>query len=232
MPARVVVVTGTSRGLGRDLAQHYAGSAQVVGLQRSDATLEHPSYLPLACDVSSEADVDRCAREVMTRFGRVDLVINNAAVLKSTPLLLMSVADLRRMIDVNLTGAMLVTRAFLRPMVRVRAGRIVNVLSMSHRVKAVGDSVYAATKAGLEVFAQVVNREVAGAGVTINNLAVSAYESGMLAQVVKDDPERVLRHIPNGRLAPLAEIVRALEFLADPAGKDVGAQTIYLGGVS
>ena len=125
----------------------------------------------------------RESSRIFKRHPSIDVLINNAAVLKSTPLLLMKEDDILSMINTNLIGPILLTKKALRLMVRKRKGHVVNIISMSHRLCKPGDSVYASTKAALEIFGKIVNVEVHSTGINVNNLAISASPTGMLKQI-------------------------------------------------
>jgi NAD(P)-dependent dehydrogenase (short-subunit alcohol dehydrogenase family) len=141
------------------------------------------------------------------------------------------VQDISRMVDVNLKAPMLVSKAVFRKMAGARSGQIINILSMAPRLCVVGDSVYAATKAGLEAFSRVLNREGHPFGVHVNNIGLSAFPSGMLDQIIGQHPEKVLKLMPHGQYAPLHEVIAAIEFFTHNSA-DIGGQTLYFGGVS
>gem|GEM_PF-41374 len=140
-------------------------------------------------------------------------------------------ADIVAMVQTNLLGPILLTKRVLRTMMRRRRGRVVNVVSMSHELCKPGDSVYAATKAALEIFGKIVNVEAHGFGVTVNSLAISASPSGMLAQVTKDNPDKIRQLIPHGAFADLTGITTVIDFFCSDDSDDVGGQTVFLGGV-
>jgi NAD(P)-dependent dehydrogenase (short-subunit alcohol dehydrogenase family) len=152
-------------------------------------------------------------------------------VLTTLPLGVMAAADIARMIDINLKAPILVSKAVFRKMAGRRRGQIVNILSMAPRLCVVGDSVYAATKAGLESFSRVLNREGHPFGVHVNNIGLSAYPSGMLDKVIGTKADKVLDLIPHRAFAPLDEVIAAIEFF-EAHGQDIGGQTLYFGGVA
>jgi 3-oxoacyl-[acyl-carrier protein] reductase len=187
--------------------------------------------LHYACDLADAQQTSAVMQRLLSDHPRIDLLVNNAAVLTTLPLAVMSTADIVRMIDVNLKAPILVSKAVFRKMVGARSGQIVNILSMAPRLCVVGDSVYSATKAGLESFSQVLNKEGHGFGVHVNNIGLSAFPSGMLDKVIGANPDKLLQLIPHRGFAPLAEVIAAIEFF-QANHLDIGGQTLYFGGVS
>ena len=206
-----IVITGATRGLGHALGEHYTPDNTVSWLSRAQLDLSNPQAV-------SDYQAPDC-----------DVLINNAAVLTSTPLGMMRDMDMREMVAVNLVAPMLLTRRVMFGMMRRKWGRIINITSMATKLCIPGDSVYAATKAGLETFTSVVNKEVHRYGITVNCIAVSAMETDMLKAATKGHIESVLPLIPHGAFATVESVIGAIDYLCE--ADDVGGQTIYLGGV-
>ena len=217
MRDREIWITGASRGLGYALAEHYrTGNNLVVDMSRASVDLSKPDEV--ASLTVPDPDTTGC-----------DILINNAAVLTSIPLGMMRDTDLLDMVNVNLVAPMLLTRRVIFGMMRRKWGRIINITSMATKLCVPGDSVYAATKAGLETFTRVVNKEVHRYGITVNCIAVSAMETDMLKAATKGHTESVLPLIPHGAFATVESVIGAIDYLCE--ADDVGGQTIYLGGV-
>ncbi|MBL4613270.1 MAG: SDR family oxidoreductase [Magnetovibrio sp.] len=231
MQNKTILVTGASRGLGRQMVEHYAQHNDVIGLSRSGTGADHARVTNLSCDVTNIDDLDVCIETIFKEFPSIDVLINNAAVLKSTPLVLMKDEDILSMIQTNLVAPILLTKRMVRAMMRQRRGHIVNIVSMSHKLCKPGDSVYAATKAGLEIFGKVVNVEAHSSGISVNNLAISASPTGMLEQITQDDPDKIKSLIPHNQFAKINDIVSAIDFFCSPDSGDIGGQTVFLGGI-
>ncbi len=228
MKHKNIVITGTSRGLGRELAEFLSKDNRVIGLSRSKSDLAIEQKI---CDVSNHEQVNAVVADIVRTHGPVDVLINNAAVLKTAPLALMSAEDILAMVQTNLLGVIWTSRAIMRPMMKARFGRIINIISMSHKLSVVGDSVYAATKAGVEAFAKILNKEGHSFGITVNNIGLSAMQSGMLDQITKDKPDQVKRLIPHGQYAELETMIQAITYFCGEGSQDIGGQSIYLGGI-
>lgn len=213
------------------MAEHLSTDNDVIDLSRSGDGGSGARITNMSCDISDARSVSQAIGEVLSRHKKIDVLINNAGVLQSVPLLLMSETDMMSMVMTNLVGPMIMTKRVLRAMVHQRAGRVVNIISMSHKLCKPGDSVYGATKAGLEVFAKTVNAEVHGAGITVNNLAISASPTGMLEQIAKDNPSKIKSLIPHGDFADFESIMETIDFFCSPNSADIGGQTVFLGGI-
>jgi len=211
MRDKTILITGVTRGLGKLLREHYETQNTVQWLGRPEFDL---------------ADFDQFAN---LRLDDCDVLINNAAVLTSTPLGMMRDPDLLDMVNVNLVAPMLLTKRVIFGMMRRKWGRVINITSMATKLCVPGDSVYAATKAGLETFTSVVNKEVHRYGITVNCIAVSAMETDMLKAATRGHTESVLPLIPHGAFATVESVIGAIDYLC--GADDVGGQTIYLGGV-
>ncbi|MDO8605355.1 MAG: SDR family oxidoreductase [Phaeospirillum sp.] len=231
MKGRTILVTGGSRGLGRQIVERLAAENTVIAISRSGEGVTADSVVNLPCDLTDPAGLAACVDEACRRWPEINVLINNAAVLASRPIVMMSDADIMHQVETNLLAPMLLTKRVLRTMMRRRWGRIVNIVSMSAKLCKPGDSVYAATKAGLEVFGKIVNVEAHSYGVTVNNLAISASPSGMLEQIVHDNSDKIRTLIPHGRLADLDGIMAGIEFFCAEGSADIGGQTVFLGGV-
>lgn len=231
MRDKTILVTGASRGIGRQIVEHYGATNDVIGISRSGDGVDAPRVTNVACDL---ADIDALGDhldDIFRRWPSIDVVINNAAVLKSTPLALMRDSDILSMVHTNLVAPIFLTKRAVRAMMRQRHGHIINIVSMSHKLCKPGDSVYASTKAALEVFGKIVNAEAHAAGISVNNLAISASPTGMLEQIAKENPNKIKDLIPHGQFAEISSIVATIDYFCYPESTDVGGQTIFLGGI-
>lgn len=236
MRHKTILITGATRGLGLALAQHWAAENTVIAVARKSSeafdalAAASPSVYFHACDLADEAATVSTFQQICRSMPQIDVLINNAAILTSLPLGIMKASDIAGMIDVNLKAPILASKTVFRKMVGAKRGQIVNILSMAPKLCVVGDSVYAATKSGLEAFSRVLNKEGHPFGVHVNNIGLSAFPSGMLDQIVGENTDKVLDLIPHKQFAPLTEIINAIEFF-EANGRDIGGQTLYFGGV-
>jgi 3-oxoacyl-[acyl-carrier protein] reductase len=230
---KVVLVTGARRGVGRLVADHFLGlGAQVVGFSRHEDDAPRERYLPLAVDVGNPESVAKGFETVRKTFGRVDIVVNNAAVLTSQYSMIMPAGAAQAMLDTNILGTFLVSREAAKLMRKHKWGRIINVGSMAVSLEPMGDSVYAATKAAVATLANVMAKEFAPMNVTCNTLGVTAYETDMLGQLPRDKVNEVVKGLPLPRFATADDILNVIDFFASERSGYVTAQTVFLGGVN
>jgi 3-oxoacyl-[acyl-carrier protein] reductase len=230
---KLALVTGARRGLGRLMAEHILrGGGRVAGFARGEATIDHPDYSHFRVDVADPGSVQRGFGELREVTDAVHIVVNNAAVLTSQYAMIMPPAAAAAMVNTNLLGAFLVSREAAKLMRRTTWGRIINISSMAVALEPIGDSVYAASKAGLTAMGNVLAKELAPLNVTVNTLGVTAFATDMLAQLPQDKVAQVVAGLPLPRFAEPDDVFNVLDFLASERSSYITAQTIYLGGVN
>jgi 3-oxoacyl-[acyl-carrier protein] reductase len=250
LSGRVAIVTGASRGIGQAtaLALSRAGAHVVCVSTTEDGSRKTVELLaagagdagrpgstagsgePAGCDIASAAAVEALAERVLKQHGKVDILVNNAGITKDTLLFRMAEADFDRVLQVNLKGAFLMTRAFARPMLKARSGRIINVGSVVGLTGNAGQANYAASKAGLIGFSKSVARELASRGVTVNVVAPGFVETDMTSGLPPEVREAALREIPLGRFGAGADIAGAILFLSSPLASYVTGQVLVVDG--
>jgi 3-oxoacyl-[acyl-carrier protein] reductase len=180
--------------------------------------------------VSSVADCERLVEEAVKQFGKIDVLVNNAGITRDTLLMRMDEAAWDEVLDLNLMGAYLCTRAVVRGMIRQRSGRIVNITSVSGLLGNAGQSNYAASKAGMIGFTRSVAREVASRGITVNAVAPGFIETDIWADVSEDARKSILAMAPLGYIGKPEDVAEAVAFLASDAGRYITGQTLNVDG--
>lgn len=229
---RVVVVTGASRGLGRLVVDHFlANDAVVVGVSRSATDLTHPSYEHHEADVADDRAVRELFVAVARSHGRVDIAVNNAAVLTSIHAMLMPASRAAEMVGTNFLGNLFVAREAAKVMRKRSFGRIIGIGSMASTLEPIGDSVYASMKAASMTLTGVLAKEFGGYGITVNTVAVSALETDMLGQLPRGKVDAVIASLPLPRMATPEDVFNVIDFFASDRSAYITAQTVFLGGV-
>ncbi|MEM9485985.1 MAG: 3-oxoacyl-[acyl-carrier-protein] reductase [Cyanobacteria bacterium P01_F01_bin.116] len=240
MQDQVAIITGSSRGIGKAAALALAaeGASVVVNYARSSAAADEVvaeitgsggSAIALQADVSQEDKVDGLIKATKDKFGRIDVLVNNAGITRDTLLLRMKPADWQAVIDLNLTGVFLCTRAVAKIMLKQRSGRIINISSVAGLMGNPGQANYSAAKAGVIGFTKTVAKEMAPRGVTVNAVAPGFIETDMTNEL--SNTEEILKFIPLSRYGQVSEVAGLIRFLAaDPAAAYITGQVMNVDG--
>ncbi|MEI6427927.1 MAG: 3-oxoacyl-[acyl-carrier-protein] reductase [Pseudanabaena sp. ELA607] len=237
---KVALVTGASRGIGRatalalasegaKVAVNYANSAAAAEDLVKTITDNGGTAIAVQGDASQEAEVDSMFKTVLSTWGRIDVLVNNAGITRDTLLLRMKTEDWQAVINLNLTGVFLCTRAASKIMLKQKSGRIINIASVSGLMGNAGQANYSAAKAGVIGFSKTVARELAPRGVTVNVVAPGFIATDMTAELT--NTEAILSMIPLGRYGQPEDIAGMVRFLAaDPAAAYITGQTFNVDG--
>jgi len=244
LDGKVAVVTGSSRGIGRAIALKLAdrGAKVVVNYRTSQSEAEEVASLIRKCgseavtfkaDVSRREEAEALIQEALGRFGRLDILVNNAGLIRDTLLVRMSDEDWDLVMDVNLRGTFYCCRAAVRPMIRQRWGRIINMSSIVGVHGNVGQANYSAAKAGVIGFTKSLAKEVASRNVTVNVVAPGLIETDVTTKLNERVKAELFKRIHLGRLGTPEEVAELVAFLAsDAAGYITGQVLLIDGGMS
>ncbi|RAM51135.1 MAG: beta-ketoacyl-ACP reductase [Hapalosiphonaceae cyanobacterium JJU2] len=239
LQGKVAIVTGASRGIGRAIARelakvgasvvvNYASSSQAADELVSEIVQAGGSAIALAADVSKEDQVDALINAAIEKFNRIDILVNNAGITRDTLLLRMKPQDWQAVIDLNLTGVFLCTRAVSKIMLKQRSGRIINITSVAGLMGNPGQANYSAAKAGVIGFTKTVAKELASRGITVNAVAPGFIATDMTNEL---DSEGIIKYIPLGRYGQPEEVAGMVRFLAaDPAAGYITGQVLNVDG--
>jgi 3-oxoacyl-[acyl-carrier protein] reductase len=237
LTGKCALVTGASGGIGAAVARvlHAAGATvglsgtRVDPLQALAADLGARAHV-LPCDLSDLAAVDALARQAGDAMGAVDILVNNAGITRDGLMMRMSDADWDAVIAVNLTASFRLCRAALRPMMKARWGRIINVGSIVGTGGNPGQANYAAAKAGLVGMSKSLAAEVASRNITVNTVAPGFIATAMTDKLTDDQKARLMADIPAGRMGTAEEVAAAVLYLASPEAAYVTGATLHVNG--
>ncbi len=239
---RVVVITGGSKGIGRAVAYRFAEEKAKIILVHYDAddsdsqeTLKVLAGMGVEAeahkiDVSSFEDIDLFFKEIFGKFERVDVLVNNAGITKDTLLMRMSEEDWDGVLNVNLKGVFNCTRAVVRPMIKERAGRIVNISSVVGQIGNPGQANYSASKAGVIALTKTTAKELAGRGIAVNGVAPGFVDTEMTAVLSEKVKAGFLAQIPLGRMGMPEEVAEAVYWLCSNAASYITGQILHVNG--
>jgi 3-oxoacyl-[acyl-carrier protein] reductase len=227
----VMVITGTSRGLGRAMALHFlARGYRVAGCARGAASIADPGYHHAAVDVGDEGQVREWIRTVKQGLGRIDVLVCNAGLAPAAVLMTMTTADvLEPLLRTNVAGTFYVCREVARHMMTRRQGRIITISSMAVGLHEEGTAAYAASKSAIVEMTKILAKEVASVGVTCNVLAPSMYETDAVEALGPAVKARALEKLTIKRPLAIEEICGAVAFFAAPESGCVTGQVLHLG---
>jgi 3-oxoacyl-[acyl-carrier protein] reductase len=240
LDGRVAIVTGGSRGIGCAIAGLLAEHGAAVVVSGRDATrlqnavrgLEErgASVHGVVADAAKREDADRLVEAAKERFGRLDLLVNNAGITRDGLLIRMKDDDWDRVMETNLRGAFLMTRAAAKSMVRQRSGRIINIASAAGAMGNAGQANYSAAKAGLVGFTKATARELAHWNILVNAVAPGLIDTDMAAAIPTEAREALLAQVPLKRMGSARDVAEVVGFLAGDGAAYVTGQVFHVNG--
>lgn len=228
-----VLITGTSRGLGKALAEGFLQTGRVVyGCSRQISSIDHDRYKHFVVDVGDEQSVISMLKAIAASKVPLNLLINNAGLTQASLGILTRVESALDILRTNLLGTFLVSRETLKLMQRQRYGRIVNFSSINVPLGSVGSALYNASKAGVEAMAKTLTRESGSTDITINTLGLSLVaNSGMLDSLGPKAVAAKQDALLKPKVLEVEEVMHAINFFASPLARNISCQTLYFGGV-
>lgn len=238
---RVAIVTGATRGIGLaiaarlardgyDIVANYRGDDEVAEAARAELEATGRTIVLTKGDISSADDAGALIETALSQLGQLDVLVNNAGITRDTLMMRMSEDDWDAVIDTNLKGAFLTSKAAIRPMIRQRSGRIINLTSVVGLVGNAGQANYASAKAGLVGLTKSMAKEVGSRGITVNAVAPGFIETRLTDVLNQELKDTLLKQIPAGRLGQPEDIAGAVAFLASPEASYITGHVLTVDG--
>ena len=229
----VMLVTGSRKGIGRYLVEYYLAKGYLVeGCSRGDADLKDTNYVHHQVDVADEKAVRTMIADITKRHGRIDVVLNNAAIASMNHILLTPAKSANRMLEVNVTGTMLVCRDAAKVMIRRRYGRIVNFTTIVAPIALAGEAMYAASKSAVVTLTRILAFELGQWGITCNSFGATPIMTDMIRGVPQDKIDAVVNGLAIKRLGSPEDCANVCDFFINPSSDNITGQVIYLGGIT
>ncbi|TME28155.1 MAG: 3-oxoacyl-[acyl-carrier-protein] reductase [Chloroflexi bacterium] len=242
LEGRTALITGAGRGIGRATAIRLArdGAAIAINFKGNAAAADEAKQLVeraggkatlVQGDVSADGAADEIVKQALAYGGgRLDILVNNAGITRDNLLVRMSPQEWDEVLDLNLRGAFLVTKAAMRPMMKQRSGRIVNVSSVAGVVGNAGQANYASAKAGLIGFTKTVAREMASRNITCNAVAPGFVPTDLTSDLLRQMEDTILKQIPLGRFGTVEDVANAIAFLVSDEASYITGQVLVVDG--
>ena len=231
--APVTLITGARKGIGRFLAERYVKQGhRVVGCSRKDADFTATGYTHHLVDVTDEAAATRMFATIAKDFGRLDNLINNAGIAAMNHAVLTPMETVNDVLSTNVAGTFLFAREAARLMQKKKYGRIVNFTSVAAPLALEGEAIYAASKAAVASLTEILARELAPMGITVNAIGPTPVETDLVRNVPKDKMDALLKRQALPRMGTMDDVANVVDFYLRPESGFITGQVLYLGGVS
>jgi len=237
---QIALVTGASRGIGRAIAEALGGAqATVIGTATSQGGADSITAAFAAAgikgtgmvlDVASPESIADCIKQVTANYGAPDILVNNAGITRDNLLMMMKDEQWNEILETNLSSVFRMSKAVIRPMMKKRSGRIINISSVVGATGNAGQTNYAASKAGLVGFSKSLAREIGSRNITVNTVAPGFIDTDMTRELPEEQRQALAAQIPLGRLGSAEEVAATVVFLASPAAAYITGETIHVNG--
>ncbi|MDY0238684.1 MAG: SDR family oxidoreductase [Campylobacterales bacterium] len=231
--SQIIVITGTSKGIGKALARHYLDKNNtVIGCSRGEASITHPNYKHFSLKVDDEGAVVGMIRQIRREFGRIDVLLNNAGIASMNHFLTTSATTVSKIFDTNFLGTFIFSREVSKVMMKQKNGRIVNFTTVAKPLNLDGEAIYASSKAAIESLTKISAKELAPFNITVNAIGPTPIKTDLIKAVPKEKMDDLLEKQAIKRFGEFEDIINVVDFFCKKESNFITAQVIYLGGIS
>ena len=236
--SKIIIITGTRKGIGKDLAEYYLSKDFIVcGCSRGESSITHSNYKHFCLDVSDELAVVSMVRSVKKEFGSIDILLNNAGIASMNHILTTPYKTMQNIFATNVFGSFLFVREVAKVMAQdskknKNPKRIVNFATVATPLRLEGEAVYAASKAAIVSLTQVLAKELSEFNITINAVGPTPVPTDLIKNVPKEKMQALLNQQAIKRFGEFRDVLNVIEFFINPNSDFITGQVIYLGGVN
>ena len=229
---QITLITGTRKGIGRCLVGHYTSLGhQVIGCSRNETEYSVDNYQHFCLDVCDEKKVKNMFSQIRKSYGGLDILINNAGIASMNHALLTAIDTVHKILNTNVVGTFLLCREAAKLMQGNRYGRIINFSTVATPLKLEGEAIYASSKAAVVSLTQILARELADIGITVNAIGPTPVKTDLIRSVPVEKIERLIEKQAIHRYGEYGDIINVIDFFIKPESNFITGQVIYLGGV-
>lgn len=229
---KVMLITGTRKGVGRYLAQYYSKKGfLVIGCSRNQIDFKLDGYEHFCLDVADESKAKEMFYQIKKKYGRLDVLINNAGVASMNHSLLTSKKDVENILNTNITGTFLFCREATKIMQKNRFGRIVNFSTVAVPLNLEGEAIYASSKSAIVTLTKILGKELADFGITVNAIGPAPIKTDLIASVPENKIQKILDAQSIHDYANFEDVSNVIDFFIKPESRLITGQVIYLGGI-
>ncbi|RZB29755.1 MAG: 3-oxoacyl-[acyl-carrier protein] reductase [Desulfobacteraceae bacterium Eth-SRB1] len=233
MNKKVMVITGTRKGIGRYLSEYYLGkNFIVIGCSRSESDLKHEKYEHFCLDVADEKAVNKMISAISKKYGKIDYLINNAGIASMNHSLLTPLSVVEKVFKTNVFGTFVFCREAGKIMAKNKFGRIINFATIATPLKMEGESVYAASKSAIESITKILAKEFSTYNITVNAIGPTPIYTDLIKNVPKEKMDSLLNMQTINRYGEFDDISNVIDFFISDKSNFITGQVIFLGGVS
>jgi|TARA_B100001971_G_C18055370_1_gene465011 3-oxoacyl-[acyl-carrier protein] reductase len=232
MDNKIILITGTRKGIGRYLVEYYAlQGCNVIGCSRGEIEYSFDNYQHYCLDVTDEHSVKMMFSKIRKTYGRLDVLINNAGIASMNHALLTTVKTVQNILNTNFLGTFLFCREAAKLMYKKKNGRIINFATVATPLNLEGEAVYASSKAAVITLTQILSKELADIGITVNAVGPTPIKTDLIRSVSKEKIDNIINRQAIQRFGEFRDISNVIDFFIKPESDFITGQILFLGGI-